>query len=136
MAALSAYENAEPEDILDTDRSGAASIRLLLRRASSPDYLSEEHRLPLTSSRRKALLKLVALRNQTLHILPDDGAPVEHEFPQLAKTALEAIEHLVVTSPAMRDSHHSIDRALIVDYIDTIKQALSRRASDGKKIYR
>lgn len=124
MAALSAYENAEPEDILDTDQKGAASIRLLLRRATSADYLSEDHRVPLTSSKRRAILKLVALRNQTLHILPDGDAPTLEDVPRLAETALDVIEHLVLTSPAFDAAPHGVDLALIADYVNAIRIAL------------
>lgn len=124
MAALSAYENAEAEDVLDTERQGAASVRLLLRRASSADYLSEEHRLPLTSSKRKAILKLVAIRNQTLHILADDGSAVLTEIPRLAASSLEAIRHLTVSSPAFDIAKHGVDVALIADYLDRIETAV------------
>ena len=124
MAALSAYENAEPEDILDTERAGAASIRLLLRRASSADYLSELHRLPLTSSKRAAILKLVALRNQTLHVLPDEKAPAIEEIPRIARAALDAIEHLMLVAPAFDTERHGVDLALIADYVTTIRAAL------------
>ena len=117
MAQLSAYENAEVEDILDTERSGAASIRLLLRRASSADYLSEDHRLPLTSSKRSAILKLVALRNQTLHILPDEDAPQPADIPRLVRAAAEAIRHITRTAPAFDPSNHGVDLALIADIL-------------------
>lgn len=124
MAALSAYENAEPEDILDTDREGAASIRLLLRRASSSDYLAEEHRLALTSSKRKALLGLVAIRNQTLHILPGEDAPPLTDVPRLAETALNTIDHLTLAAPAFDITAHRIDLALIADYVNAIRKSL------------
>ena len=124
MAALSAYENAEPEDLLDTEQAGAASIRLLLRRASSADYLSEDHRLPLTSSKRKALLKLVALRNETLHILADQAAPTRTDVPQLVCVATEAIRHLTLTAPAFDPAGHGVDLALIGDYLARIEDAV------------
>ena len=124
MAALSAYENAEPEDILNIQREGAASIRLLLRRACSADYLSEDHRLPMTSSRRKGLLRLVAVRNQTLHILPDEEAPPPEDIPRLAMIALDAIEHLILTAPAFDVTKHGIDLALIADYLKSIRKTL------------
>ena len=121
MAALSAYENAEPEDILDTERKGAASIRLLLRRASSADYLSDNHRLPLTSSKRAAILKLVAIRNQALHILPEDGAAPLREVPRLMLMAVEAIRHLTLVAPAFDPTKHGVDLALIADYLAAIE---------------
>ena len=124
MSALSSYENAEPEDILDTDRKGAASIRLLLRRASSTDYLSDDHRLPLTSSKRKAILKLVALRNQTLHILPDVDGPEADEVLRLALTAIDAIEHLMIDAPAFDPKPHAVDLALIADYVKVLRDRM------------
>lgn len=123
MAQLSAYENAEAEDILDIERKGAASIRLLLRRASSADYLSEDHRLPLTSSKRAALLKLVAIRNQTLHILADEDTPLLSDVPRLAGVALDAIEHVTQNAPAFETSKHGVDLALIADYLKKIRDA-------------
>ena len=124
IAQLSAYENAEAEDILDVERKGAASIRLLLRRASSADYLSENHRLALTSSKRAAILKLVAVRNQTLHILRDEDAPALSEVPRLARTAINAIHHITIAAPAFDCSKHSVDLALIADYLNTIEDAV------------
>lgn len=124
MAQLSAYENAEPEDILDTQKDGAASIRLLLRRATSADYLSEDHRLPLTSSKRKAILQLVAMRNQTLHILPDEDCPPPEDIPRLALIALDAIEHLTLAAPAFDPEPHRVDLALLADYMKIIGNAL------------
>jgi len=124
MAQLSAYENAEPEDVLDTQKDGAASIRLLLRRATSADYLSDAHRLPLTSSKRKALLKLVAVRNQTLHILPDEDCPPPGDIPRLALVALDTIEHAALTAPAFDPAPHRVDLALIADYIKSLRGAL------------
>ena len=124
MAQLSAYENAERQDILDIERNGAASIRLLLRRANSADYLSEDHRLPLTSSKRAAILKLVAIRNQTLHVLVDDDAPPFRELPRFAAAAVEAIRHLTLTAPAFDRAKHVVDLALIADYLDTIEEAV------------
>ena len=126
MAQLRGYENAEAEDILDTERSGAASIRLLLRRASSADYLSEDHRLSLTSSKRSAILKLVALRNQTLHILPDEDTPQPADIPRLVRAAAEAIRHITLTAPAFDPSNHGVDLALIADYLVRIESSLER----------
>lgn len=124
MAALSAYENAEAEDILDIERKGAASVRLLLRRASSPDYLSEQHRLPLTSSKRKAILKLVAVRNQTLHILIDEDVSPLDEVCRLALPVLEAISFLLIDAPAFDPKKHAVDLALIADYLKCLKRML------------
>lgn len=124
MAALSAYENAEDEDIQNIECNGAASIRLLLRRASSADYLSETHRLHLTSAKRKALLKLVAVRNQTLHILADDDAAQLEDVPRLALTAADVITHLTLTAPAFNVTRYGVDLALIADYVRTIRNAL------------
>ena len=126
MVALSAYENVEAEDILDIDRKGAASVRLLLRRASSADYLSEQHRLPLTSSKRKAILKLVVVRNQTLHVLVDEEvAPLDDVF-RFGLPALEAIHHLLIESPAFDPQKHAVDLALIADYLKSLKRTLEK----------
>ncbi len=124
MVQLSAYENAESEDILDTERKGAASVRLLLRRASSADYLSDEHRLPLTSSKRKAILNLVAIRNRTLHIIADDAVPPIGEIPCQAIAAIDAIRYLVLTSPAFDLAQHGVDLALIADYLQRLDAAI------------
>ena len=124
MTALSAYENADAEDILDIDRQGAASVSLLLRRASSADYLSEEHRLPLTSSKRKAILNLVAIRNQTLHILTPEESVDLTDVPRFAAPSLEAIRHLMISSPAFDTGKHGVDVALIADYLDRIEAAV------------
>lgn len=126
MATLSAYENAEDQDIQNTERDGAASIRLLLRRASSADYLAEEHRLHLTSAKRKALLKLVAVRNQTLHILPDSDSPPLEDVPRLALIAVDVIEHLTLVAPAFNVTRCGVDLALIADYVRIIRSALEK----------
>ena len=124
MSALSSYENAEPEDILDTDRKGAASIRLLLRRASSTDYLSDDHRLPLTSSKRRAILRLVELRNQTLHILSEADVPEASEVGRLALVSVDAVEHLMLTAPAFETKPYAVDLALIADYVKVLRDRM------------
>lgn len=113
VAALLAYDTANPEDVLaPADRGPSATppklapVALLLRRVTSPTYLADPDRLPFTASRKQAVLDFVGYRNAAAHVLPMGSLPGPDALPRLAEAVIEALDHLCVTRPAFDATAH------------------------------
>lgn len=104
--ALSAYDTADPQDILDPavrdDRAARlAPVSLLLRRACSQDYLSDPERLSLSRPGRRCLDALIARRNRQLHPVASNGSQFNDTSPEAERAAAwQVLRHLIVEHPA------------------------------------
>ncbi|MFN4226272.1 MAG: hypothetical protein ACK4HR_08120 [Hyphomonas sp.] len=98
VAALSGYDTAMPEAVLDPPQNDrVAPVTLLLRRARSQDYLAPPEKLELTAGRLHAIERIVQMRNASVHGL--DATPPE-TFADDADILLAVIRHLAVEAPA------------------------------------
>ncbi len=117
--SLTAYDTAEPADVLDpaarSDAPRLAPVALLLRRAGSPDYLADPERLVLSRSDRRALATLVELRNRLLHPLARPLQPDAAALAPLQDVATRVLDHLLIRAPAFDPASHALDLAAIRD---------------------
>ncbi len=145
VCALSAYDTAQPEDVLDPASAaklaewGAraadgslgpepaariAPVSLLLRRVSGAEYLAGPERLTLSRARLRDALALVEARNGVVHFTP--GAP-PLEGTNLAgplSAALEIVRHLLIEAPAFDPAAHPDRLAAIAANLVAIENAI------------
>ncbi|KCZ51468.1 hypothetical protein [Hyphomonas pacifica] len=122
IAALSSFETAAPEDVLDLANAGRmAPLAMLLRRARSERYLAPPERLDVPLSHLDVVLRLVAYRNEAVH-----GADAQRPATLRADshTALDMITHFLVTAPAFSVAEHGVVCALARDEIIALEQQL------------
>lgn len=101
--ALSGYETASPEDILKPGTEQVASLKTLLRRVRSEQYLLPPEKLSASEALVKQALELQEARNQFTHLVPGHRPPDFARLPQLCRSVLSLMEHLLVTSPSFSD---------------------------------
>ncbi len=75
------------------------SLLELLARAADPGIVPQPHTLPLTIADRGAFERLMALRNQFLHLPPGGLVFEPSETPPLIDAACRAVMHLAVVQP-------------------------------------
>lgn len=130
--ALTAYDTADPGDVLDRGAGPGgparlAPVSLLLRRAGSPDWLSDPERLVLSRADRRALEALMDQRNRLLHPLErpesDRSGDRAGAFPDRRQAALKVLRHLLLGAPAFDPSGHALDLAAIGDLLRRLEAA-------------
>lgn len=125
IVALSGYETARPEDILNPSAAqddAIAPVPLLMRRARSADYLSPPEQLTLYGQQTRHIDALLAYRNASLHTSPSH-ATTPHTTHAI--TALDIIEHTILRHPAFPTQPHTLNLALISDHLSTLKSVLA-----------
>ena len=122
ITALSAYETAAPEDVLDPANPGrVAPLAMLLRRARSEQYLAPPERLDVPLSHLEAARRLAAYRNEVVH-----GADARRPATLCvdSRTSLGMIAHFLVKAPAFQVAEHGVVCALARDEIAALQQQL------------
>jgi len=125
--ALSAYDTANPEDILDPQpgKGGVkrlAPVSLLLRRGGSLDYLSDPERLAMPRGQVRALTALVERRNRVLHPLESDPSTGE-DLSQEVSAAVAALNHLLIDHPAFDAGRLTVHMMAIRDGLRSLAAA-------------
>ncbi|MEO1028882.1 MAG: hypothetical protein AAFX02_07470 [Pseudomonadota bacterium] len=100
VIALTSYESASPEDILKPGSDQIASLKTLLRRVRSEDYLLPPEKLTASESTVKKALELQAARNIFSHLAPGTQRPNFTELAELARAVLDLLQHFLVQHPA------------------------------------
>lgn len=117
--ALTAYDTADPLDVLDPAGRDAvpklAPVPLLLRRAGSADHLADPERLVLSRAERRDLAALVDLRNRRLHPIARLPQLGEDEFAPMLVSAVRVLRHLLVDAPAFDPGPYGLDLVAIRD---------------------
>lgn len=130
VAALSAYDTAEPDAILHPDQKADRPDRLappqtLLRRVASPTYLDTPDRLALSRAEDRDLAALITLRNRAVHVVTEPGPADFRTVLELLPTLLNALSHLCVDHPAFPGARWDADRQRIAEALTRIKSARS-----------
>lgn len=122
VAALSGYETAADEDVVDPSSPDRyAPVTLLLRRARSMDYLNAPERVEMTGSTLQQIERLVTYRNAVVHGL---GTGDAEGVAKGCRKGLGIVRHLVLSHPAFDASPHHLVRTLISDEISGIERLL------------
>ncbi|MFN7165090.1 MAG: hypothetical protein ACK4P2_09770 [Hyphomonas sp.] len=128
VAALSGYDNADPEAVLNpSQRDRIAPVALLLRRARSGEYLNAPERVDLPGSGQRALDRVIQVRNAAVHALSVD---VPDTFAEDAGVAARLIAHLVLKAPAFDPSPVRLVTALLADELNALGAALRELKAD------
>lgn len=123
VAALSGYDTAELEAVLDSPQDDrVAPVSLLLRRARSQEYLSLPEKLEMTTGRLHAIERVISLRNASVHGL--DATPPESFFRD-AEILLDVISHLAVKAPAYERSKFRIQNISLTEHCAGLYQDLN-----------
>lgn len=110
IAALSGYDTAHADDVQDPlDERRRAPVALLLRRAASPEFLSDPERLHLTRADQRRLQPLIDARNRLLH----GQSEAVHFDGEAIHTVLTLLNHLLITAPAFTVSPQDLIMARI-----------------------
>lgn len=130
VAALSAYDTAEPDAILHPDQKADGPNRLappqtLLRRVASPSFLDTPDRLMLSRAEDRDLAALIALRNRAVHVSTEPGPADFRAMLDLLPTLLAALSHLCVDHPAFPGARWQADRDRISSALARLKSARS-----------
>lgn len=125
VAALSGYETAEADDVVDPSHPERyAPVTLLMRRARSTDYLNPPERLVLTAAAARRIEQVIAFRNGVVHGtalgIPGDSESVHGPF----RETISAIRHALLVHPAFEPRPHGLVSALIADQVAAISRKL------------
>jgi hypothetical protein len=122
VAALSGYETAAEEDVVDpSNPERYAPITLLLRRARSTDYLNAPERVEITGAALRQIEQLVTYRNTVVHGL---GLEAAEGVAAGCRKVLAVIRHVLHAHPTFDTSGHHLVCALISDEISAIEAQL------------
>lgn len=128
VAALSGYETAEVDAVLDPSHpERIAPLALLLRRARSEEFLNPPERPETSGSDQRAIERVMAVRNAAVHALP---AGVPESFASDAARLAALIRHLVIEAPAFDPVPLRVVTALISDELRGVQKALSGAPRD------
>jgi hypothetical protein len=128
VAALSGYETAEVDAVLDPSHpERIAPVALLLRRARSEEFLNPPERPETSGSDQRAIERVMAVRNAAVHALP---AGVPESFASDAARLAALIRHLVIEAPAFDPAPLRVVTALISDELRGVQKALSGAPRD------
>ena len=120
VAALSGYESAGADDVIDPSRPGRiAPVALLLRRARSAEHLNPPERLELSGRQVRDIEGVVATRNVILH---DLDCVEESAGNDAFRSVLDVIRQVCVTHPAFDPAGHGVILALIADEISGLER--------------
>jgi len=123
VAALSGYETARVEDVLNPSQANRiAPVALLLRRARSPEFLNPPERVEQTGSQQRALERVIGVRNSAVHAL---NVHVPGSFAADARIVLGLIARLVLEAPAFDAAPLGVLTALIADELAALRRALA-----------
>lgn len=128
VAALSGYETAELEAVLDPSHpERIAPVAMLLRRAQSDAFLNPPERPEIRGSDQRAIARVMAVRNAAVHALP---ASVPDSLAEDARRVTALIDHLVLQAPAFDPARERVMTALISDELRGVREALSEGPRD------
>lgn len=123
--ALTGYESAQREDILDPNRGGEpdrlAPVSLLMRRASSDRCLNDPERLRLSKGEKARMQTIVRLRNSTLHPIGDAVLIEDDEWLSAVLTTIDTLDHLLSQHPAFDPSPFTLELVGIGDRIRRLR---------------
>jgi len=129
--ALTAYDTAEPSDILDATQPTKANapprlarLGLLLRRAGSERYLADPERLVLSNRQREALRSLGARRNRILHPFGDPVVADADDRATETGAALAVLTHVLMAHPAFDPAAYPGELAVITGRIRQLTDTL------------
>lgn len=122
VAALSGYDTAAIEAVQNPSQpERIAAGSLLLRRASSEDYLNPPERVDLSGSQQRAVERIVAVRNAAVHSL---GVEIPSSFASDARVTLGLISHLVLDAPAFDARSFRLQMTFLRDAVDAVRRHL------------
>jgi hypothetical protein len=125
VAALSGYETAEMDDVVDPSYPERyAPVTLLLRRARSTDYLNPPERLVLTGAAARRIEQVIAFRNGVVHGTSPDIHGYSESIHGPFRETFSAIQHVLLVHPAFEPGPHGLVTALIADQVAAITRRL------------
>lgn len=123
VIALTSYETASREDIRKPGTDQIASLKTLLRRVRSEDYLLPPEKLTASESNVKKALEFQAARNLFSHIEPGTKPPDLTMLTDQAEAVLQLMDHLLVSHPAFDAPNLSRSAS---DHLKTLRQLLGQ----------